>query len=154
MDIYKLIASPWFWLFLTILFTIVELLSSFSLTTVWFAVSAAFMIFISALTESLDPSVRFKLHTGLFLAIAAALLVFTRPLAVKKFKVGKLKTNAAALAGSHAVVIKTISAFNNGEIKIKGQIWSAVAEDGSEIAEGSECEVLRIEGVKAIVKKK
>jgi membrane protein implicated in regulation of membrane protease activity len=80
------------------------------------------------------------------------LLVFTRPIAIKKLKVGKVKTNVDALVMEEALVTKKISKFGKGEVKVKGQIWTAVSEDNNEIEEGTVCSVVRIEGVKAIVK--
>jgi membrane protein implicated in regulation of membrane protease activity len=90
---------------------------------------------------------------GLFLGIAVILLIFTRPLVVKKLKVGKEKTNVDDLSGRDALVTKRITKFGKGEVKIKGQVWTAIAEDNSEIEEGAECIVTRIEGVKAVVRR-
>jgi membrane protein implicated in regulation of membrane protease activity len=87
-----------------------------------------------------------------FLGMAIALLVFTRPIAIKKFKVGREKTNVDSLIGQRALVTKAISEFEKGEIKLNGQFWSAHAENNSAITEGSKCVILRIEGVQAIVK--
>jgi membrane protein implicated in regulation of membrane protease activity len=153
-DIYKFIVSPWFWLALTVFFTLIELASSFNLITIWFAASALIMVFVSGLTELFSAAIRFRLHVGLFLAIAIVLLIFTRPFAIKKLKVGKIKTNVDDLAGRDALVIKKITKYGKGEVKIKGQIWTAVSEDDDDIEEGSECVVIRIEGVKLIVKQK
>jgi membrane protein implicated in regulation of membrane protease activity len=152
MDIYRFLFSPWFWLALTVIFTGIEFLSAFNLVTIWFAISSLLMIFISGVTELIDAPIRFRLHIGLFLVIASVLLVFTRPLAIKKLKVGKVKTNVDALVNEAALVTKKIAKFGKGEIKIKGQIWTAISDDNSEIEEGTECVVMRIEGVKAIVK--
>jgi membrane protein implicated in regulation of membrane protease activity len=152
MDIYRFIFSPWFWLVLTVIFTGIEFLSAFNLVTVWFALSAIIMVFVSGVTELIDAPIRFRLHIGLFLVIAIVLLVFTRPIAIKKLRVGKVKTNVDALVNEAALVTKKIIKFGKGEVKIKGQIWTAISDDNSEIAEGMECVVVRIEGVKAIVK--
>jgi membrane protein implicated in regulation of membrane protease activity len=152
MDMYRFLFSPWFWLALTVIFTGIEILSAFNLTTIWFAISSLLMIFVSGVTELIDAPIRFRLHIGLFLVIAIVLLVFTRPIAIKKLKVGKVKTNVDALVNETALVTKKIAKFGKGEVKIKGQIWTAISEDNSEIDEGTECVVLRIEGVKAIVK--
>lgn len=153
MDIYGFIFSPWFWLVLTVLFTLIELLSALTLTTIWFAISAALMIFISGLTELLDAPIRFRLHIGLFLVIAIVLLVFTRPVAIKKLRVGKVKTNVDALVEEDALVTKKIPKFGKGEVKVKGQIWTAVSENNTEINAGVICSVVRIEGVKVIVRR-
>ena len=154
MDIYGFIFTPWFWLVLMVLFTLIELACSFNLVTIWFAVSSFIMIFISGLTEMLDAPIRFRLHAGIFLGFAIVLLVFTRPLAVKKLKVGKIKTNVDDLAGRDALVIKTITKYEKGEVKIRGQTWTAISDTGEEIAENTECVIMRIEGVKAVVRKK
>jgi membrane protein implicated in regulation of membrane protease activity len=90
---------------------------------------------------------------GLFLGIAVILLIFTRPIAIKKLKVGKEKTNVEDLAGRNALVTKEIVKFGKGEVKIKGQVWTAVSEDDSEIEEGVECVVTKIEGVTAVVRR-
>jgi membrane protein implicated in regulation of membrane protease activity len=135
----------WLWVALVIIFALVEVFT-LGLTTVWFAIAALVMVFLSFLNLPLTAQ-------GLiFLAIAALLLIFTRPVAVKKLKMGKEKTNVDSLIGKHALVVKTIGEFERGEAKINGQIWSARSEDNAEITEGSKCEILRIEGVQLIVR--
>jgi len=57
-----------------------------------------------------------------------------------------------SLIGMHALVTKKISEFERGEVKLNGQFWTARSEDGSVINEGIKCEVVRIEGVQAIVR--
>jgi membrane protein implicated in regulation of membrane protease activity len=154
MDIYSFVLTPWFWLALTVVFALIELACSFNLVTIWFAISAFAMIFVSGLTELLDTPVRFRLHLGIFLGLAIVSLVFTRPIAIKKLKVGKVKTNVDDLIGRDALVIKGISKYGKGEIKIKGQIWTAISDADEEITENAECVIIRIEGVKAVVRKK
>jgi len=154
MDIYSVVLSPWFWLAVFVVFTLIEFANSFNLITIWFAISAFFMIFISGLTGFLDDPIRFKLHLGVFLAMSIALLIYTRPLAMEKFKVGKTKTNFDDLVGREALVTKEITKHGKGEIKIKGQIWTAVSEGDERIEENSECFVVKIEGVKLVVRKK
>jgi membrane protein implicated in regulation of membrane protease activity len=153
-DIYTFLLTPWFWLVLMVIFTVIELACSFNLVTIWFAISSLAMVFISGLTELLSTPIRFRLHIGIFLLIAILLLVFTRPIAVKKLKVGKVKTNVDDLVGRDALVIKGISKYGRGEVKIRGQIWTAISDMEEEIAENTECVIVRIEGVKAVVRKK
>jgi membrane protein implicated in regulation of membrane protease activity len=88
----------------------------------------------------------------IFLALSAILLFFTRPLAIKKLKIGRVKTNVESLIGMHALVTRTITEFDKGEVKLKGQYWSARAEDNSVISVGTKCEVVKIEGVQAVVR--
>jgi len=133
------------WVALTVIFTVIEVLT-FGLTTVWFALAALVMVFLSFLP------IPFVFQIIIFLAVSACLLIFTRPVAIKKLKIGKEKTNVDSLAGKHALVIKQIGEFERGEVKLNGQIWSAHSDDNSIIKEGTRCEVVRIEGVQAIVR--
>jgi len=135
----------WLWVALTVFFAVIEIFT-LGLTTIWFAIAALVMVFLSFLHIPLVFQVL------IFLAISAVLLFFTRPIAVKKLKIGKVKTNVDSLAGKCALVTKKITEFDNGEVKINGIIWTARTEDGSTLTEGSKCEIVRIEGVHAIVK--
>ena len=132
---------------MVVFFALVEL-HTYSLTTVWLAIAALVMVFLSLLLEDLSMPAQ----ALIFLAISVVLLIFTRPLAIKKFKMGKTKTNVDGLVGMHAPVVKTIAEFEKGEVKINGQVWSAVSDDSSEIIEGNKCEILRVEGVKLVVR--
>ena len=140
------IPVPWFWAALVIIFALIEVFT-FGLTTVWFAIGALVMVFLS-----IPKIINLPVQILIFLAISALLMIFTRPLAIKKLKMGKEKTNVDSLVGKHALVMKKISEFEKGEVKVGGLIWSARAEDSTEIPEGVKCEVLRVEGVQLIVK--
>ncbi|MDR1587534.1 MAG: NfeD family protein [Treponema sp.] len=139
------ISVRWLWVALVIVFALIELFT-LGLTTVWFALAALVMVFLSLLPIPLVFQIL------IFLGVSALLLIFTRPLAVKKFRMGKEKTNVDSLIGRHALVVKAIGEFEKGEVKIGGQIWSALSEDNSEIREGTKCEIVRIEGVRAVVR--
>ncbi|MEE0132881.1 MAG: NfeD family protein [Treponema sp.] len=135
---------PWFWLFLMILFTVIEV-ATFGLTTIWFALGALVMLFLSPLP------IPFLWQILLFLIISSVLLIFTRPIAVKKLKVGREKTNTDSLIGEKALVIKKITEFEKGLVKIRGIEWSAQSIDGKPIAKDETCIVERIEGVTVVV---
>jgi membrane protein implicated in regulation of membrane protease activity len=143
---FGIISPQWFWVVLVIIFALIEIFT-LGLTTIWFAIAALVMVFLSFL------KIPMPVQALIFLAISALLLVFTRPLVVKKFKIGRTKTNVDSLVGKHALVTRAIGEFEKGVVKVSGQAWSAHAEDNSEIAEGTKCEVLRVEGVQLIVKK-
>ena len=135
----------WVWVALTILLAIIEAFT-LGLTTIWLAIAALVMVFLSFLPIPLVFQIM------IFLAISAVLLIFTRPVAIKKLKIGRVKTNVDNLAGKHALVTRQISEFEKGEVKLNGQFWSARSENDTVIAEGTKCEVVRIEGVQAIVR--
>ena len=94
----------------------------------------------------------FAVQILIFLILSTVLLFLTRPVLIKKMKIGTEKTNSDGLIGKKALVVKQITEFEKGEIKINGNIWSAKSEDSSVISENSQCEILRIEGVTAIVR--
>ena len=139
------VSEQWIWVALVIIFALIEVFT-LGLTTVWFAIAALIMVFLSLLNIPLSVQIL------IFLGISALLLIFTRPLAIKKLKMGKEKTNVDSLAGKHALVVKTIGEFDAGEAKIIGQIWTARAEGNAVIPEGTKCEVIRVEGVQLIVR--
>jgi membrane protein implicated in regulation of membrane protease activity len=135
----------WVWAVLVIIFALIEAFT-LGLYTIWFAISALVMVFISLLKMPLPYQVL------LFLAISSLLLFITRPVVVKRLKIGKVKTNVEELAGMNALVTREITEFNTGEVKLNGQFWTALAEDGKGIPKDTKCEVVRIEGVKAVVR--
>ena len=139
------IQMRWIWVALVVIFAVIEAFT-FGLTTIWFAISAFVMVFLSFFKIPL------MIQVFIFLLISGVLLFFTRPIAIKKLKTGRVKTNVDSLVGMHALVTKKISEFDRGEVKLNGQFWTAHSEDGSEINEGTKCEVVRIEGVQAIVR--
>ena len=135
----------WIWAALVIIFALVEIFT-FGLTTVWFALAALVMVFLSFL------NIPFPAQILIFLILSAGFLIVTRPLTVKKFKTGREKTNVDSLIGKHALVTKKIGEFEKGEVTIAGQIWTACSVDSAEIGEAVKCEVVRIEGVTAVVR--
>jgi len=139
------ISAQWIWAALAIIFALIEVFT-FGLTTVWFAIAAVVMVFLSLFKIPLPVQII------IFLIISSLLLIFTRPIAVKKLKVGKEKTNVDSLIGKHVPVTKAISEFEHGEVKLNGLIWSARSDSNTEIAVGTKCEVLRVEGVQLIVR--
>jgi membrane protein implicated in regulation of membrane protease activity len=139
------ISIQWIWVALVIIFALIEVFT-LGLTTVWFAIAALLMVFLSLIKIPLSVQIL------IFLAVSALLLIFTRPLAIKKFKMGKEKTNVDSLVGKHVLVTRKISEFEKGEVKLSGLFWAARPDSNMEIAEGTKCEVLRIEGVQLIVR--
>ena len=135
------------WLVAVVVFGVVEA-STVTLTTIWLAVAALLTAGISAL----GASVLVQLFS--FAVISALLLVFTRPLS-KKFLDGKIvPTNADRIINARGVVVKEILPEENmGQIKVRGQIWSAKSNSEEPIATGESIVVLKIEGVCAIVEK-
>jgi membrane protein implicated in regulation of membrane protease activity len=113
---------PWVWFFAAVLFVIIEALTM-GLTTIWFAMGAIAMIFISFVP------IPFVFQALVFLIISCILLFFTRPFALKHFKTGHVKTNADSNIGRLAVVTKPITELNKGEVIIDSMPWAAKADE-------------------------
>ena len=129
------------------MFVVIEAIT-FGLTTIWFAIGAVAAIGASAI------GLGFYWQTAVFFVVSIVLLYFTRPIAKKYLKIGAQKTNVSEVIGQKGIVKKKILPHETGQVKIKGQIWTAVSEDGSVIEEKSEVVVVRVEGVKVIVRPK
>ena len=136
---------PWVWFAVAVVCTVIEA-ATLALTTIWFAAGALVMVFLSFLP--IPPA----WQVLIFLVISAALLGFTRPIAVKKLKIGRVKTNVESLIGGLGLVVKDITQFEAGEVKIGGSIWNARSAGGEAILAGAECAVERIEGVTLYVR--
>lgn len=133
------------WLGLIVVLIAIEA-ATVSLTTIWLA-GGALVAFIFALLQ-----LPLWTQIAAFLATSIILLIFTRPIAVKYFKVGLQKTNTDALVGATGLVIREITEHKAGQVKVRGQIWTAVSYSGARIPADDEVVILAIEGVKLIVK--
>ena len=58
-----------------------------------------------------------------------------------------------ALRGRSGITVKAIEGtLTPGEVKVGGEMWAAVCDDGTQIAEGAKVEVLEVVGNKVRVK--
>ena len=92
----------------------------------------------------------------LFLVVSLILLFFTRPLAVRFLNKDTLKTNVDRVVGMEGVVTEEISNLaGTGKVSLGGNMWTARTEnEGGTIPVDAVVTVLRVEGVKLIVKVK
>ena len=133
------------WLAVAILCVVVEALTA-GLTTIWFAGGA----FIALVFAMFDTGI--GLQTAVFLISSVGLLVSTRKIFVDKLKTGTEKTNVDALIGQQGLVTADIAPFAPGQVKVKGQVWTAVVQDAAGAAPaGTLVQIIAIEGVKLIV---
>jgi membrane protein implicated in regulation of membrane protease activity len=138
----------WTWLIVVAACVLIEAFT-LGLTTIWFAIGAlaAWLVSMAGLSV--------YVQIVAFMLVSISCLILTRPIAVKKLKIGKEKTNLDSLIGETAKVESTIDNFNDkGYAKVRGQIWSARAVD-DDIIEKNELVIIKeIKGVKLIVKRK
>lgn len=138
----------WSWLLIIVVCIIIEALT-ISLTTTWFAIGALIAWFVSLVGLSLQTQII------IFLLVSIICLIFTRPIAIKKLKIGKTKTNLDSLIGKCVKVKSTINNLNNeGMVVVNGLEWAARSFN-DEIIEKDEIVCVReIKGVKLIVELK
>lgn len=133
------------WLIIAGLFFVGEIITV-GFLVFWFGVGALLAMIVSFFTSNII------IQTTVFIVSSAILLFVTKPFVKKFADVKPIKTNAFSIIGKKALVIKEINSHSVGQIKINGEVWSAEAENDETIAEGSDVEIVMINGVKAIVK--
>ena len=133
------------WLIIAGLFFIGEIITV-GFLVFWFGVGALIAMIVSCFTTNII------IQTAVFVISSTILLLATKPFVKKFVDVKPTKTNAFSIIGKKALVTKEINSHSVGQIKINGEVWSAEAENDEIIPEGSEVEIIRINGVKAIVK--
>ena len=123
--------------------------ATMALTTVWFA-GGAIAAFLMSLAHA---SVNAQLTV--FAVVSFALLIFTRPWAVKHVNRRAVKTNADSLVGRQARVTSEINnSLQTGSAVVNGQEWTARAnKDGEIYPADTLVEIRAIQGVKLIVQK-
>lgn len=87
-------------------------------------------------------------------AITSVILILLTKKLSDKIRPTSTPTNVYSVLGKRATVTQTINNDKaQGQVKVDGDIWSARADEiDNIIPEGSVVEILRIEGVKVIVK--
>lgn len=114
----------------------------------WLGIGALFAMVASFFTDNL------LIQTTVFVISSSVLIPLTKPIVNKYFDDGKtIVTNAYSLIGKVGIVTTEINTLNStGQVKVNGEIWSAKADE--DIKQGTEVEILKIDGVKLIVKPK
>ena len=133
------------WLIIAGLFFIGEIITV-GFLVFWFGVGAIIAMIVSLFTSNVI------IQTATFIISSTTLLFVTKPFVKKFVDVKPIKTNAFSIIGKKALVIKEINSHSIGQIKLNGEVWSAENENDETISEGSEVEIIKINGVKAIVK--
>jgi len=135
------------WIVIGVVFLILEMITP-AFFYMWFGIGA-FIAAISALW--LD----FYWQLSIFLLSSAALLALTRPLARKIQKSeSPRKIHLEEIIGKEALVIQEIdNEAGRGLVKVDGDVWRAISEDGEKIEKGEKVVILRVEGAHVVVRR-
>lgn len=138
----------WMWIGIIVAAIAIEATTE-QLVSIWFVPGAI----IAAVLDAF--SVDILIQALVFLLLSIVGIIFFRKIVMSKMDVKATKTNVDAIVGEKCIVTEKVDTFaGRGQVKVKGQVWSArgaVDEDVFEI--GDTLQVIAIEGVKLICKK-
>lgn len=133
-----------------VLFFIIMEFITLGLTHIWYA----FGCILAGIAAYNDVSIFLQLV--IFIVSSTVLVLLTRPIAEKHVNGKTKKTNIDRLIGQTAIVKETINnKKEQGVVRINGMDWTARTEGIDEvILKGKPVEILDIQGIKLIVRKK
>ena len=134
------------WLIISGVCLVVEIMTV-GFLVFWLAIGALFAMITSFFTDNLI------VQTAVFVISSAILIFATKPF-VKKFASGKnsVKTNVYSIIGKVGIVTKNINSIEStGQVKVDGELWSAVGENDIDIEKDTEVKVVKVDGVKLVV---
>ena len=133
------------WLIIAGVCLVIEIITT-GFLIFWLSIGALLAMIVSFFVDSI------LVQTAVFVISSAILIFATKPFVKKFAKTKDVKTNAYSIIGKNAIVTKDIDSINGkGQIKVDSETWSALGKDDMNIEKGTEVEVLKIDGVKAIV---
>ena len=135
------------WLIVAGFFFVLEI-ATVGFLVFWFGVAAIITCLLSLVIDNVI------IQMAIFVILSTALIFLTRPFANKISRKDSVITNSNRIIGKEAIVKKEISPNNAGQIKIEGDIWTAILDFPYKnvIPTGSTVEITKIDGVKAVVK--
>jgi len=134
------------WILVAVVCGAVEILTS-GFWFLWLALAALLV----AAGVSLAWFISLPSQLLVFAIITLLFIVLTRPLVVKLVKSNDTVSNVYALIGQHGISLTSISHLNYGQVKVNGEIWTAVSNQ--DIDENIRIVVTGVEGVKLVVEK-
>ncbi len=115
----------------------------------FFPAVGAFIAFICAIV-----GLSMEVQIVVFILSTILMIAFIRPLVTKLFKTKDIQMNSKSVIGKNAVVLKAIDNIHKtGQVKVAGEVWSAVSDTNETIEIDSMVIVQSIDGVKLVVRK-
>ena len=136
---------PWqIWLIISGVCFIAEI-ATVGFLIFWFGVAALITCLLSLFISNVIA------QTVIFVILSVSLICLTRPFAEKMNKNDNIVTNSNAIIGKEGVVTKDITPNEVGQVKVSGDIRTAISTFTDIIPKGSTIKVLSIDGVKLVV---
>lgn len=136
------------WLILCGIFLLIEIFNT-SFLLIWPGIGSFFAFIASVLNATIE------IQIGVFVFSTILMIIFMKPLVKKFFKnEDETKMNNKAIIGKKGIVIKEINPLEeNGQVKVAGELWSAITYDNENLKINDIIKVVSVEGVKLVVKK-
>ncbi len=137
----------WMWIGIVIVAIAIEATTD-QLVSIWFVPGAI----IAAIIDAFGAHI--LVQTLVFLVLSIVGIFFFRRLVTSKRCTTDTRTNIDAIVGEKCIVTEKIDTFAGcGQVKVKGQVWSARGAGDDDVFEpGVTLQVIAIEGVKLICK--
>ena len=120
-----------------------------ALVSIWFCVGA-----LVAGVVTYIPGMPWWGELIVFAAVSLISFLIIRPLVNRRMKRIQSRTNVDSIIQKKGIVIKKITTFEKGQVKINDTIWNAIKRDSDDdIENGDVVEVIAIHGNKLLVKK-
>ena len=141
----------WFWFGLAVALLLVEVLTV-DLICIWFGAASLVTGVVVAIAPTLPVAWQFVIFVGLSVILVAA----TRPLVKRLLRFERSRdTNLDRLIGQIGIVTEQIDNLaSTGAVRIGGLVWTARSLDGDVIEAEAYVTFEKIEGNKALVKRK
>lgn len=135
-----------FWLILGILCLIIELLSG-TLYLLCFSIG----LFVACLASFLDISFSVQLFIFAFASLLS--IFFIRPFALNVLhrEENQRASNIDALIGRIGIVTEKIEEEGSGYIKVDGDEWKAISQNGNDIPKDSKVKIIEMNSIIATV---
>lgn len=133
----------WFVTFIILLF--IEIITV-NLVSIWFAIGALAALITALFTDLI------QIQLLVFGIVSIVALFVTKPIVKKLRKRNIVATNFDRVLDMDGVVTEEILPNEIGEVKVDGKRWSAISKNA--ISKGKLVEIIKIDGVKLVVKEK
>ncbi|MCK4312472.1 MAG: NfeD family protein [Candidatus Cloacimonetes bacterium] len=137
--------DPWLiWVAIGIICIIIEIFTP-GFLFMSFGIGAIITGLVSIVLKSVP------LQILVFAVITFLVFISSRKLSKKLISKSSEETNIYALKGKKGIVVKEIPEDGRGYVKVGGEEWSAVSEDGKKIEKDEKVTIIKVEGNKLIV---
>ena len=125
---------------------IFEFITVGDFVSIWLSLGALVTAIVSIFVEDIT------VHIVIFLAFSALSMILLRPICMKVLKKSGGKTNLDAIMDQSVRIIEPILSDRMGTAKLEGVVWNCITENGEEVASGTICKIVEIQGNKLVVK--